>query len=48
MSIWDFTGSLNVLSITGNPMFDYFFTLVSFIGVIGLFISMIVKVITRS
>jgi hypothetical protein len=49
MSIWELTQfTLNVMPITSNFMFNYFFTLVSFFGLLSLAVSMIVKVISRS
>lgn len=48
MSIWSFSGSIATLTITGIPMFDYFFTVVSFFGLLSFAISMIIKVVSRS
>ncbi|OGW40552.1 MAG: hypothetical protein A2Y97_06595 [Nitrospirae bacterium RBG_13_39_12] len=48
---WDligFSGSISTLEITGNQMFDYFFTLVCFFGLVSFLISAIVKVVSRS
>lgn len=48
MDIWGFSGQIATLTITGNMMFDYFFTLVSFFGIVAFAISALVKVISRS
>lgn len=40
--------TLNVMPITSNYMFNFFFTLVSYFGMLSLAISMVVKVISRS
>lgn len=49
MSIWDIGQvTINTLNITGNQMFDYFFTLVSFFGLLTFSICMLVKVLSRS
>jgi len=49
MSIWDIgQWTINPLPVTGNEMFDYFFTVVSFFGLLAFAISMLIKVVSRS
>ena len=45
---WGGIWELNTVSVTGNPIFDYFFTIgVAFI-LMAVMIAMLVKVISRS
>ena len=40
--------TINVANITGNQVFDYFFTLVMFFGLVGWFLAIPMKLINRS
>lgn len=49
MSIWELSSiTINRMNITGNEMFDMFFTVGSFFGVLSFAISTLVKLISRS
>lgn len=39
---------INRANISGNPMFDYFFTVVIIFGMISFFISALIKIGSRS
>ena len=39
---------INVVTISGNQSFDFFFTIVFFWGMVGMFMSWIMKVVSRS
>jgi hypothetical protein len=48
-SIWESPSEpIELLPITGNAMFDFFFTIVSFFGILSFAISALVKIISRS
>ena len=40
--------TLHILSITGNQVFDYFFNIVMFFGLVGWFLQIPMKLINRS
>lgn len=52
LGVWNMPwgGSFDVspVAITGQPMFDYFFTLVLLFGIVSFMVSLIVKVLNRS
>jgi general stress protein CsbA len=48
MTFNDFVGVINPMTVTGNAMFDYFFTYIVFFGVISFIIGSVVKTISRS
>ena len=45
---WGTVWEVNTVQVTGNPMFDYFFTLVLLFGTISMMCGWLFKIITRS
>lgn len=48
VSIWEINDTITALPITGQPMFDWFFTVVILFGLIAFAIGCIIDVLRRS
>lgn len=46
--MYNLRGSFTPIPITGNPFFDYFFTLLTLGGMVAFAISVLVKILSRS
>jgi hypothetical protein len=48
VSVWDISGTISPMPITGVVMFDWFFSVVLLFGLIAFAIGAIINVLTRS
>lgn len=48
VDIYNLQGSFTPIPITGNPFFDFFFTLMTIGGLVSFSISVLVKILSRS
>lgn len=48
MDIWSGSVNLAVMPITGNPMFDWFFSVVIYFGLMSTVLGWLFRIISRS